>query len=126
MELCNKCDKRNTCIELCSEAEEYVSKDTIFRRELLECDMEMVIDEVIKEEDYPEGCVELDVKDWVYMLKNSKMTKLQRKYVYLHYWKWLSYSSIGRKYKVSKQSVAAAVKRGRNNIMILEGCHFLK
>lgn len=118
MELCNKCSKRSTCVELCSAAEKYVSKDYVPLRELLECDMSMIIEEVIEIEDYPEGCIELDVKDWVYLLKNSNMTKLQRKYVYLHYWKWLSYSCIGRAYEVSKQSVAAATKRGRDRIAI--------
>lgn len=116
MQLCNECKKRNTCTELCQPAEEYVNKDHVSLRELLECDIDMNIEEVIEEIEYPEGCIELDVKDWVYLLKNSNMTKLQRKYVYLHYWKWLSYSCIGRVYKVSKQSVATATKRGRDRI----------
>ena len=116
MELCNKCDKRDSCVELCEQAEEYVSKDWVGLKELLECDMDMIIDEVIEQQEYPEGCVELDVKDWVYMLKHSNMTKLQRKYVYLHHWKWLNYSCIGRMYGKSKQSVAAATQRGRDRV----------
>ena len=113
---CKTCSKRETCIKLCSPAEEYVSKDHVSLREILECDIAMNIDEVVEKEDYPEGCIELNVKDWVYLLKHSKMTKLQRKYIYLHYWKWHSYSCIGRMYKVSKQSVAAATKRGRDRV----------
>ena len=33
--LCNKCEKRDTCIALCKKAEAYVNKDSVVQKELL-------------------------------------------------------------------------------------------
>ena len=117
--LCQICDKRNTCTKLCVGAEEYIKKNIeVSRRETLECELCINIEEVVEEIPYPEGEVELDTKDWICLIRNTKLTKLQKKYIYLYYWKRLSHSVIGNRYKVSKQSVASTIKRGRSKIAI--------
>lgn len=114
--LCQTCKKRDKCIKLCARAEEYVNRDHIKRREILECEIKPDIESIIK--DFPTGAIELDRKSWVYLNRIIKLTELQRKYIYLYYWKRLSHSKISKKYKVSKQSVAAVIKRARNKTAI--------
>ena len=116
---CETCSKRETCVEICAKLQKHLKKDIeVSRRETLECELCINIEEVVEEIPYPEGEVELDTKDWICLIRNTKLTKLQKKYIYLYYWKRLSHSVIGNRYKVSKQSVASTIKRGRSKIAI--------
>ena len=120
MDLCNKCDKRASCIELCPRAREYVNQDYTKRnwREQLECERKIIIDELVEEE-YPEPTIELNTQDWIHLLKNSNMTKLQRKYIYLHYWKHLTYTNIAKRYGVSRQNITEIIKTAEADLAFL-------
>ena len=115
---CNQCPKRDQCIEICPALKKYLKNDIeVSRRERLDCEIDSNVEDIIETE-YPEGEIELSTKDWIYLIKNNTLTKLQRKYIYLYYWKRLSYYQIGQKYKVSKQSVTAVVKRAKSKLAI--------
>ena len=116
---CKTCRKRETCVKICAKLQKHLKKDIeVSRRETLECELGINIEEVVEEIPYPEGEIELGILSWIYLIKNTKLTKLQRKYVYLYYWKRLSHSKIGKRYEVSKQSVTAALKRARGRVAI--------
>ena len=115
---CDGCQDRSQCQKICRRLQSHLKKDIeVSRRERLECEIGIEVEEVIENE-YPEGEIELSTKDWIHMIKNTKLSKLQRKYLYLHYWKRLSHHKIGQKYKVSKQSVTAVIKRAKSKIAI--------
>lgn len=116
--LCNECTKRNNCVKMCKSLEKHLKKDIeVSRRERLECEIKPNIEEIIGD-DFPAGEIELNTSDWLYMLKHNTLTKLQRKYIYLYYWKRLSYKQIGKKYKVSKQNICEIIMSGKDKISL--------
>lgn len=115
MELCNKCDKRNNCIELCESAEEFVNTDYISRREQLASDLNIFIDDIEIE---PITTIELlNTKDWVVLLKRVKnLTKKQKRVVYLYYWKGLYQHKIAKKYNTTQSNICNTLKRARDKM----------
>ena len=112
MELCNECNKKKSCVKLCPRAREYADIDHIKRNgnEMLNCDRGIDIDEIIIK-DYPEGEIDLNIEDWKYFIKHYEMTRKQKRYIFLKYWKHLSYRDIGKKCSVDSSSVIRTIKR---------------
>lgn len=110
--LCNECSNRGICVKLCKEAEYFVNQDYIKRSsyERLECELKHNIEEII-ENDYPEVETDLSLNDWKYFVKHYKMTRKQKRYIFLKYWKYLSYKNIGKKCSVDPSSVIRTIKR---------------
>lgn len=109
---CTNCSKYNQCTKICPALEEYINQDHVKRNrnERLECERESNINDMIKK-DYPESEIELSVKDWIYFVKNYQITKKQKRYLFLKYWKCLSFTDISKKYKISVQTVEQTIKR---------------
>ena len=115
MELCNKCDKRNSCVELCELAEEFVNTAYISRREQLALDLNIFVDDIEIE---PITTIDLlNTKDWVVLLKRVKnLTKKQKRVVYLYYWKGLYQHQIAKKYNTTQSNICNTLQRARDKM----------
>lgn len=110
---CKTCKKRGQCKEICSELQTHLKNDVeVKRREVLECELKKInFEEVKTEEEWPEGEIELNIEDWKFFVKKYKTTKKQKRYIFLRYWKHLSFRLIGKKYNVSWQTVDQTIRR---------------
>ena len=109
---CNQCPKRDQCIEICPELKIHLKNDIeVSRREALECELGINIDEVVEKTEWPEGLPELNTNDWVYFVGKYKMKRQKKRYIFLRYWKYLSFRLIGKKCRVSWQTVEQTIKR---------------
>lgn len=114
MELCNKCDKRGSCIELCELAEEFVSQDHVCRREVLASDLNILLEETIID---PIITIDpLETKDWAVLMKVVNLTVKQKRYLFLKFWKNKTYEEIGNKYNTSKHNIHGIVGRAKAEI----------
>lgn len=113
--LCLTCSKRESCIELCVAAEEYVDKDHVKRVEPLASEHNIDINNIIIES--IETIELLNVKDWVYLLKKtSNLTKKQKKYLYLYYWKGITQKEISERYSTCPSNVCGIITRAKCKI----------
>lgn len=110
--LCNECPKRDTCIELCEAAEEFVDQDYINRKEALALDFNIYINDIEIE---PIITIDLlETKDWIVLLKKVKnLTKKQKRVVYLYYWKGLYQHQIAKKYDTTQSNICNILRRAR-------------
>lgn len=107
--LCTNCPDRDQCIKICSAGEKYINIDYVAlnKKEFLSDNVESIKGII----EWPEGELELNLDDWRYLIKNYKITHRQKKFIFLRFWKRLSYSQIGQRYKVSPQAVEQAISR---------------
>lgn len=105
MILCENCAQRGDCRALCAEAEAYVGQDYVKLKELPTASLDYTPFEL------EEGIVELDENDWIYLVRIVKMTKKQKKYTYLHYWKGCSFAEIARRYGTCRQNIYKIIKK---------------
>lgn len=114
MELCNECNKRNSCIELCEAAEEFVAQDHVCRREVLASDLNILLEETIIG---PIITIDpLETKDWAVLMKVVNLTVKQKRYLFLKFWKNKTYEEIGNKYNTSKHNIHGIVGRAKVEI----------
>ena len=85
---CEKCPNRETCQELCQAAENYVNQDYVKKKFLTVSEFGMDIDNIVPI-DFPAGEIELNTKDWIYFTRKYEMTKTQKRYLFLYYWRHL-------------------------------------
>lgn len=99
-------------MKLCPPLQKHLRKKVeVPRREVLECELGINIEEVVEGRDYPESEIELNLNDWKHFVKKYKITKKQKKYIFLSYWKHLSDTDIGKKCGVSQQTVEKTIRR---------------
>lgn len=117
--LCLTCNKKKSCVKLCQQAEEYVNQDYVKRNrnEQLECERSIGNDE-IEQIDFPESLIELNLEDWRSFVGAYKMTKIQKRYLFLKYWKYMSLTEIGKRYKRSPATVYLTIRRFLDNVII--------
>lgn len=114
MQLCNKCDKRNTCVELCQRAEEFVAKDHICRREVLASELGILIEDTIIK---PIVTIDpLTTKDWSALIKIVNLTPKQKRYLFLKFWQNKTYEEIANKYNTGKSNIHNIVMRAKEEI----------
>lgn len=122
--LCDGCNKRNKCTKLCEAAEEFISQDHVCRREVLECELGIEVEEVVEETKWPAGEIELNENDWKRIVDKTNMTKLQKKYTYEYYVSMLSYKQIAKKYNTTRQNIRLIILRGKLEIakIMMKSC----
>lgn len=107
---CERCPKRNTCIELCVAVETYAGQDYVPQKEILVPDIEKVVG-ISWEDLIPIRENILDVHAWIDLVYHIKMTKKQKKYLYLNCWKKQSKAKIAKRFNTSRQNVSQIIKR---------------
>ena len=113
---CSSCPDRSKCIKLCEAAEQFVDQDHVCRREALEGEINIEIDKVVEETEWPAGEIELNENDWKRIVDKTNMTKLQKKYTYEYYVSMLSYKQIAKKYNTTRQNIRLIILRGKLEI----------
>jgi len=116
MKLCEGCDDRGNCVELCEEAETYVGQDHVGMTEIPASQLELDVNDVI---DLPWADVkELDETDWNKLMEiaGDILTKKQKKFLYQHIWIGISCRKLGKIYGVSGQAVSAIIRRAKLKI----------
>ena len=114
---CQTCSKRDSCVELCSQAEEFVNQDYVPRRERLASDLGIPIEEIeLTQIITIEG---LKWKDWVILLKKSEpLTKKQKRYLYLVYWKGWTVKKVAKKYHSLSSNISNILARAKKKVEI--------
>lgn len=116
---CTECPKYKTCTELCEEAEAYANKDYGRLKEIRAADLGINIENIYIE--LFDTVDPLTTGDWLYLMRlQPDLTSLQKRYVYLHYWRRLSYSKIGEMYGSTKSNIHSIILAAKSKINIYQ------
>ena len=114
MKYCKECNRRELCVKVCTPLEDHLTKNVEIQRNPNEISFtELGFNELEPKHPYPEPGIVLTRKDWIYFVRNYHLTPTQKKYLYLYFWKNLTYEQIGNKYNVSHQTVHQTIQRFR-------------
>lgn len=121
-DLCTGCDKREDCIELCQNAEDWASQDHVVkhwrlryvesldRLDWLACHVSTLS---LKE---MQNQVDLNLEDWKFVEKECNLTKQQMQCMYLYYWEQLTLKEIGKELDIHFTTVAQHLKYAKKKL----------
>lgn len=108
---CSSCPKRKVCGQLCLSAEQYVSQDHGYQKELPLAPRRLeAVAEIISQRTVVEGTADTDSGREIPVEILSVLSPRQRTCVELHYWEGLSLGRIAGRLKLSKSAVQLHLK----------------
>jgi RNA polymerase sigma factor (sigma-70 family) len=123
-DLCTGCNKRDNCVELCQNAEDWANQDYIEKHWRLTyigsldrldwlANSEHIFPLSLKEMQTED---ELNLQDWKFVEEECNLTEQQMQCLYLYYWEKHTQKEIGEKLGIARVTVTKHIKYAKKKL----------